>query len=316
MNEAIHITCMGTKARELLARLDFSGQVMAVVSEAMYLSVSPHPWLWHNPPQSPPPFDKTRRTGEGEVGWLAQNDVRHQRAILCAFDSSDWRVGMRFDGSVFDLTDASVWQPSTITPERVATHEMVAGRVRELIDSIESLGLPSGFAQLIPLICSNASIARITDPLVNAAINPIVEMARAWRDGDMARAIETGRAIVGLGQGLTPSGDDFIGGMLFAAHWLKTAYPGILNWKQKAIDDLLAWASDKTNRISYTILCDHAAGQSVDALHDLMATLFIEKPSDAIMPSARRLVGIGSTSGWDMLTGAMTSLSSILGNSD
>ncbi|MBI5033514.1 MAG: DUF2877 domain-containing protein [Chloroflexi bacterium] len=300
----IQVTCIGTKASELLGRQNFSAQVLAVVSNAAYLSVYPHPWLWQSPPQSPLPGK-----GEGEVIWLAQNDVKHQRAVRCSFDASALHVGMRFDkGMLSDWANASVWQPSTIAREHVAARRIVATRVRELIDSFDS---PRGFAQIIPLIRSHAAIAPTFDPFIDAAKNPVIEVARAWRSRDMSHALQTSRALIGLGQGLTPSGDDFIGGMLFATYHLKIAFPGIIEWKQKSIDDLLAWARDKTNAISYTILRDHASGQSVDALHDLMNALLIGKGSEELITLAQRLINVGNTSGWDMLAGGMTCLLAI-----
>lgn len=250
--------------------------------------------------------------------WLAQNGVRHQRALLCTFDSGALRVGMRFwreseflrfeNGTAMDCKGTEVWQPPVVTRDQVVAREIVTTRVHELIDAIDSLGSPGGLARLIPLIFTNATFVPTSDPLIRAAMNPIVEIARACRNGDMTRATEISRALIGLGQGLTPSGDDFLGGMLFAANNLKSAYPGTIDWKQKSIDDLLAWARAKTNAISYAILRDHAAGQSVDALHDLTNALLIGKQLDELGTLVRRLIGIGNTSGWDMLAGAMMGL--------
>jgi hypothetical protein len=85
----------------------------------------------------------------------------------------------------------------------------------------------------------------------------------------------------------------------------------MIDWEQKAVDDMLNWAHNKTNAISYTILCDHANGQGSDALHALLAALVRGAEPDEIMLQTRRLVAIGSTSGWDMLAGLMVGLSTI-----
>ena len=316
MTETIHVTCLGAKARELLARLDFSGQVIAVVSDAVYLQLR-SPEQSKTAPQSPPLF----QTGQGQVVWLTQNQVKHQRAILCACESSALRVGMRLthqdkflrfeNGVLLNWTDASEWQPSIITGDQATTREIVSMRVRGLFNALQALGSLGGFAQFLPLIFLDAPSSPTSSPFVNAAMNPIAAIARACRNGDLTRAIESSRALIGLGQGLTPSGDDFIGGMLFAVRYLKDSFPGSIDWNQATIDDLLASARDETNAISYTILCDHAAGQSIDALHDLLNTLLIEKKSDELVALAQRVVNLGNTSGWDMLAGALTGMLSI-----
>ena len=70
----------------------------------------------------------------------------------------------------------------------------------------------------------------------------------------MAEVAHKGRELVGLGPGLTPSGDDFLGGLLFAAHSLKTAYPEDFCWGQEVITDLMDWARMQTHSISHAVL--------------------------------------------------------------
>jgi len=302
------VNCLGMTARDLLARRDFAGQVFAVVSVAVYLRA------------------------EAEIIWLACNEVKHRRAILGSFDLNALEIGMqlwrRGEGLQFDngislgWQGATVWHPTVMTPDQLAPQESVNMRVRQLMDAIQSghLGSPlrdygNSLAQAIPFIRAMMNgitlDARISNPLISAAIDPVVEMALACRDGNAMLAVRIGRALVGLGSGLTPSGDDFIGGLLFAAYHLKMAYPGTIAWDQKSIDDMLAWAQDRTNPISHAMLCDHANGQGVDALHNLLAALERDAGLDEVVAQARRLIAIGSTSGWDMLAGLMVGMLSI-----
>ncbi len=301
-------SCLGITARNLLARRDFVAQIFAVVSEAVYLRA------------------------EDQIIWLACNDVKHRRAILGSFDSNAletgmrlWRQGehLRFGNGISLAWHAStVWHPTEMTPEQLAPQESVNLRVRQLMDAVQSgrLGSPlrdfgDSLAQAIPFVRAMMNgitpDARISTPLISAAIDSIVETARACRDRNVMRAVRIARTLVGLGSGLTPSGDDFIGGLLFAARHLKTAYPGTIAWDQKSIDDMLVWARDRTNPISHTVLCDHAGGHGVDALHNLLVALERGSEQDEIIAHARRLVAIGSTSGWDMLAGLIVGMLSI-----
>ena len=305
MSQAIcRITCLGSTARDLLARRDFVCQVFAVVSNAVYLCA------------------------KDQIIWLARNQVKHRRAMLGVFDPNAFEIGMRVEHLQFDngialeWKDATVWRPTEMTPQQLAPRELVKARVQQLIDALQGnpMGLPlqnydGSLGQAIPTICAmmqgRAVTVQASNPLIRAAMEPIIEMTRACRDGDVMRAAHIGRALVGLGVGLTPAGDDFIGGMLFATRHLKTAYPGMIAWEQKSIDDLLAWARDKTNAPSYAILCDHAHGHGVDALHDLLATLLRGAELDESILQVRRVITIGSTSGWDMLAGWLVGMLSI-----
>lgn len=111
--------------------------------------------------------------------------------------------------------------------------------------------------------------------------------------------------VLGLGHGLTPSGDDFVGGIFFGlnhaprALWL-AAMPGLKTGIRSA-------AATATNPISAALLDDLMAGQSYRALHDLLAAL---QSRNAIKIKARydHLMGLGATSGADMLAGVLLAL--------
>ncbi|MBI4790936.1 MAG: DUF2877 domain-containing protein [Chloroflexi bacterium] len=143
----------------------------------------------------------------------------------------------------------------------------------------------------------------------------VIEQVRALRDvvrpegfPKTLRVSESVRALVGLGAGLTPSGDDFLGGMFFAVYHLQRVYPGEFEWNQRAMDEFLEWARPRTNAISHAILSDHAQGQSVEPLHDLIAALLKAEGLDQLMLHVGQLVRIGSTSGRDMLAGLLAGM--------
>jgi hypothetical protein len=262
---------IGATAHALLARPGFAGRVLAVVSNTVYLT----------------------GVTNVEILWLAQNDApMHPRALRGDFDFSALRVGMslqsdgvrlHFDvgdhtGSPLQFADARVWQPAIIDPARVTPREVVCARARQLLRSEE-------FSETL----------RTYD-----------EITRACRECDIARVAYAARDAIGLGEGLTPSGDDFVGGLLFAAYHFHAAYPDAFQWDQQAIDDFLAYARARTNIISHALLGDHARGESVEPLHDwLVALLGVDRPGDMARLVAR-LIGIGSATGKNILAGAAT----------
>jgi hypothetical protein len=269
---------IGKHAKELFSMPDFSGRVLAVVSNAVYLTsvIARNGFCDAIIPHAPfgDRFASLAITNP-EILWLAQDKVpMHTRALRGDFDFSTLRVGMRFrsDGASlqFDVgmqglaflqfADACVWQPTTFAPARVAPRATVVARVRGL---------------------------GVTD------FKPI-------------KSLDDTRALIGLGEGLTPSGDDFVGGLLFVVHHLRAAYPGAFRWERRAIDDLLEYARGRTNDISYALLRDHAEGESVELLHDCLAALLgVDERAD-LASLVARLIGVGSTTGKNIWAGAAT----------
>lgn len=111
--------------------------------------------------------------------------------------------------------------------------------------------------------------------------------------------------VLGLGHGLTPSGDDFVGGILFALEHVprdawRDAMPGVLA-------RIRAAATTATNPISAALLDDMIDGASFRELHELLAALQ-GNAGPAIVRAARALLRVGASSGADMLAGVLLAL--------
>ncbi len=111
--------------------------------------------------------------------------------------------------------------------------------------------------------------------------------------------------VLGLGPGLTPSGDDFLGGIFFAlAHAPRGAWQARLPTVQA---DLRQRCQTATNVISAALLDDLMHGSSYGALHVCLAALQNGQRSD-IVASAQGVLRIGATSGADLLAGLLLAL--------
>lgn len=124
----------------------------------------------------------------------------------------------------------------------------------------------------------------------------IAALAR-WADGH--GSLDGCRQLFGLGPGLTPSGDDALGGAAIALRVFgRTAHA----------DELGAFirknAPDRTSDISYAHLYAAAAGEGSAAFHEALAALVTGGDFAA-------LDRIGASSGWDAMDGAVAVLSAI-----
>jgi len=111
--------------------------------------------------------------------------------------------------------------------------------------------------------------------------------------------------VLGLGHGLTPSGDDFVGGIFFAlAHAPREAWAADLPAVRA---DVRCAARNSTNVISAALLDDLIDGASFACLHDLLAALN-DNDLPAMAHAIEGLLRIGASSGADMLAGLLLAL--------
>jgi hypothetical protein len=123
---------------------------------------------------------------------------------------------------------------------------------------------------------------------------PALDAIERWLVGN-ALADEAAM-LIGLGPGLTPSGDDFLGGVMLALHHAHRAPQarGLWRWLEPRLSS--------TSAISGAHLAAAAAGEGHEAMHEALAHLFQRRPGWP--ETLARLDAIGHCSGWDALAGA------------
>ncbi len=106
-------------------------------------------------------------------------------------------------------------------------------------------------------------------------------------------------SLLGLGPGLTPSGDDVIAGLLIACHQIGQGRLGSALWARIRAD-----AAGRTNSISLAHLAAAGEGMGAAPLHDLINAVIDNRPGlfDNIMDA---IAEIGHASGWDGIGGAL-----------
>jgi hypothetical protein len=123
-------------------------------------------------------------------------------------------------------------------------------------------------------------------------------LGRAFARDDPDAAFAAARPLLGLGAGLTPSGDDLVGGALFATRFLNRSEP---RWTKLA-KELCREIRSRSHVVSAALFSDLAAGRSFAPLHEIASALSVGA-DEAALSAARALVAIGHSSGWDMLAG-------------
>lgn len=111
---------------------------------------------------------------------------------------------------------------------------------------------------------------------------------------------------VGLGIGLTPSGDDFLAGWLLTLYAFK--HP-IVETFQKHRTDWLNFIRARTTVVSYFMLEAALKGKGNEAMQELFIGI---KTEQNVKHAIDQLLSIGSSSGTDMLAGVGCALAMII----
>ena len=130
--------------------------------------------------------------------------------------------------------------------------------------------------------------------------------------GDLASAVEVAESLVGLGPGLTPSGDSMISGLLLALRLLGGATPGgtkavwLADWLGAAVT---CYAEQRTTALAATLLHCAARGQAAEEVSAVLRAFAGQKP---VEPAARRLLTAGRATGaeltWGLIAGCGAAL--------
>ena len=126
------------------------------------------------------------------------------------------------------------------------------------------------------------------------------ELVVALEAGDRILAAELATRLIGLGPGLTPSGDDVLVGIEAALHARARPSAGFLALAMDAVEE-------RTTELAATLLRHAAAGEFAERLHTLLTAL-LGSDDEAIPTAIDRAVAWGATSGTDCLLGVLIGL--------
>ena len=115
------------------------------------------------------------------------------------------------------------------------------------------------------------------------------------------------RPLIGLGSGLTPSGDDLLVGYL-AGLWCAVRNSRERTQFVTGLGETVIRLSQRTNAISRTYLTHAARGQVSSRLADLAEAICRGENSDRLLTAAESAMQVGHTSGMDAVTGLLIGL--------
>ena len=199
------------------------------------------------------------------------------------------------------LEDAHVWQPVQLAYRRCnrELNKVTTAFYRELNGRVPNNGLGMLIAQPGPPAGAQ---------LLEMAAEP-VEQLRRWlaktgcEDGSVSsKTLQSVRPLLGLGPGLTPSGDDFLAGIMITLHAF-----GHEDSVNELWQTIRPWALQTGNFISFAHLVSASKGMGFAPIHDFLNALHQGDVME-MMEQLNAIDYIGHTSGWDTLAGVLTAV--------
>lgn len=215
---------------------------------------------------------------------------------------------IRIDGApVLAMDDAAPWRPRPWM--RDAAPDALRAGLRAAAAAAPRLAPDDGLAALVARAADGAPAEEL---LPRDALGRCATLGVAMLDDWLRRRFADPGAddaappeiatLLGLGPGLTPSGDDFLGGALIALAAL-----GRNDARTALAARMFEFAGARTGIVSRAHLDCAADGMGAEALHDVLAALLTGRAGD--LPERLAALGhVGHTSGWDALAGAVVVL--------
>lgn len=266
-----------------------TGRVAAVFNSSFYIESDAGYICIGNENFEPSALNLVTRAPAG-TNWSASglrlNEVVTVRANTIA-------VANRFS---FLMANASTWSPVPVSSWNIVDLERSINTVRCAAashvgsDGLGCLLIPGFKPDDKHLVCTAAQkpIASLQKWLITAIKCP---------SRMIMLDLKSVRQLIGLGPGLTPSGDDFIGGMMIALHAIGESNICRHLWQQ------IQWCTkDATNPISYAHIKAASKGKGCQSIHRALSAIMTGCPS-TVRNSLADIDRIGHTSGWDILTG-------------
>ncbi len=187
---------------------------------------------------------------------------------------------------VLPLRETRAWDPTV----RVRRSDLMPEAVEACFGFVVREAPPTSLAALLPVL--RGEEVRL-DPWQQTALCAARRLLDGLRTGTREGVAEGAAGLAGLGPGLTPSGDDFLCGLLLGL-WVA----GELEF----VPTILRTAQG-THRISRAYLWAAARGGASEAWHHLLSSL---RTGQGWEKTARRVLHTGETSGADALAGFLS----------
>ena len=240
--------------------------------------------------RTPPRFAFLHQFRVGQPVACRGGILRASGSDLCADlrTASLWHVDLK--GLQIDLRQRSTAQAWTVAWLELGKHR-------------QRNGLSAMIAAFFPSRQNFATSCEVK-ALLGRAVESVPALMDATRNFEVDHAITALRPLIGLGPGLTPSGDDFIVGYLAGLWSAGGSDPSRLRF-MSSVGTWLSQAAAGTNAISRTYIKSAVNGNVSEPIATLAQRIGQAKSVESVREATRTALSVGSTSGSDGVLGLL-----------
>ena len=225
------------------------------------------------------------------------------------------RIGLgrhlvRFPGRLeLDLRGSDVYDPSGM----FAAAPLPRGRILENLAAAIQCTVREGHMEgmgdlLLPLL--ERRDPPPLNPFAAAALPRVRALLLAIKVGDSQIVREVSSHLVGLGIGLTPSGDDLLSGLM-VAHVLGSINGLGLRDPAAFTKQVVRASKGRTTLLSFEYLLQASKGRANEHVAAVVESIFTSGEGE-VATATKRAISIGETSGTDTLVGVCVGVRSVL----
>jgi len=285
-NQEIAITAIGTGARDLLEQ-DQAAWVMGATSRGLFLYLAADWVIFITPETFHGPLTLNFPVGARDLPTLEHGTPARVQAGGIYFPDR---------GIMISTAYALAWEAPPPPKKWLSASERTE-RLKQITRLALSQGRASSISALLPALLDLEFRSNYEG---NTLFVHLERLERSWQEGGVAALAESIQAFLGLGSGLTPSGDDLVNGLLLAlARWGQVVAPGLEF--DALVAEVLPRAYRSTTTLSANLIECALRGQANERLLLALDGIMSGEPDPTVCASA--LTGWGNTSGLDALVG-------------
>jgi len=215
----------------------------------------------------------TPQIGNGPFNLVVENNVLFSKYITLESPTAIFENQLTLEGLTVDVCDAKLWNP------RPAWEKLYLNR-ESVLTQLSSMSIVSD-QPLLPYSLISSFSSALVDANISSAINITSRLA-------------------GLGQGLTPAGDDFIMGAIYAAWIIHPSQVARILAKE-----ITNTAAPLTTSLSAEWLRSAGRGEAGITWHEFFEALISADPIH-VQEAIDKILAVGETSGADAMAGFMS----------
>ena len=215
----------------------------------------------------------------------------------------------------FYLSGTPTWEPRPDVTAYDWSRETVALQSRLLAQFLANKQYQIGLVPLVESLLLQQPLQ--ATPLSKLAMPKLQMLIQAAWHKNNAGIEEATRGIAGLGPGLTPSGDDVLGGFAAVMSLLSSVLSRDSSPRSDVASIISTVAKPRTTKLSGVLLEHASRGEIAEQFGTLLLTLVL--PADdfqTVREAADRALTFGASSGGDTLLGILLGLRTLEGEID